>query len=51
MVDYLFQSALVSDVTFLMVQLLVVFPLYLFSQTGGIPLCRFESPLLLLPYI
>ena len=30
MADYLFQSALVSDVMFLMVQLLAVLPLYLF---------------------
>ena len=51
MADYLFQSALVSDVTFFMVQLLVVLPLYLFSQMSEIPLCRFESPLLLLPFL
>ena len=48
MVDYLFRSALVSDVTFLMVQLLAVLPLCLFSQVGGIPLYWFESFLLLL---
>ena len=51
MADYLFRSALVSDVMFLMVQLLAVLPLYLFSQMDGIPLCRFESPLLLLLFL
>ena len=36
MADYLSRSALVSDVTFLMVQLLAVLPLYPFSQMGRI---------------
>ena len=38
------------DVTFLTVQFLAVLLLYFFSQMGGIPLCRFESPLLLIPF-
>ena len=51
MADYPFQSALVSNVTFLMVQLLAVLPLCHFSQVSGIQLCRFESFLLLLPFL
>ena len=51
MAEYLFWSALVSDVTFLMVQFLPILPLYLFSQMGGISFCWFESFLLLLPFL
>ena len=40
-----------AEVTLFSIQLLVVLLLYLFSQTGGIPLCRFESLLLLLPFL
>ena len=50
MADYPFQSALVSNVTFLMVQLLAVLLLCHFSQVGGIPLCGFKSFLLLHPF-
>ena len=40
-----------TDVMLFTVQLLAILLLYLFSQMGGIPLCRFESPLLLLPFL
>ena len=39
-----------AEVTFFTVQLLAVLLLYIFSQIGGIPLCRFESLSLLLPF-
>ena len=40
-----------AEVTLFTIQLLAVLLLYLFSQTGGIPLCRFESLSLLLPFL
>ena len=40
-----------AEVMFFTVQLLAILLLYLFSQMGGIPLYRFESPLLLLPFL
>ena len=39
------------EVTPFLIQLLAVLLLYLFSQTGGIPFCRFESLPLLLPFL
>lgn len=40
-----------TEVTPFSIQLLAVLLLYLFSQTGGITFCWFESPPLLLPFL